>query len=217
MAGQGTRKSRIPLSTAVKKAGNARKPRPSRKEGSVARIKVTIANSRPPVWRRLEVPLSSSFADLHDTLQIAFAWQDYHLHLFDVAGVHIGPLDEEWEEEGIDEEHVRLGQLLGTGDRFTYEYDFGDDWIHHAVVEDILPPDPAATHPRCLGGRRAAPPEDSGGPWGYARMLEILANPDDQDHDEIAEWIGEEWDPEAFDRDAINRELASLERGAGRR
>jgi hypothetical protein len=217
MASQATRKSRsIPLPTAAKKSGKSRMPRPSRKDGSVARIKVTIVNIRPPVWRRLEVPLSSSFGDLHDILQIAFAWQDYHLHLFDVAGVHIGTPDDEWEEEVIDEEQVRLGQLLETGDRFRYEYDFGDDWTHHAVVEDIVPPDPAATHPRCLGGRRAAPPEDSGGPWGYARMLEILADPDDEDHDEIAEWIGQEWDPDAFDRETINRELASLGR-AGRR
>ena len=77
--------------------------------------------------------------------------------------------------------------------------------------------DPDASYPRCTAGRRAAPPEDCGGPWGYARMLEILADPQHEEHGDIAEWIGDDWDPEAFDREEINHKLARVGRKKGER
>jgi len=91
--------------------------------------------------------------------------------------------------------------------RFVYEYDFGDSWEHELVVEQVLPPEPGATVPICLTGKRACPPEDVGGIWSYADFLEALRDPEHAEHEEYTEWIGGEFDPEAFDNEAVNREL----------
>jgi hypothetical protein len=100
-------------------------------------------------------------------------WEDYHLHLFSAGGETYaddrveGPLG----DRPKDEDRARLDKVAPLGARLRYEYDFGDGWEHDIVVEKILPPEPAVTYPRCLTGRRACPPEDCGGPWGYARLL----------------------------------------------
>ena len=84
--------------------------------------------------------------------------------------------------------------------KFIYEYDFGDSWRHEVLVEKILPPDPDARYPIvCLAGKRACPPEDCGGPWSYGRMLGVLADPTDEEHEELMEWFDKDFDPEFFD------------------
>jgi hypothetical protein len=88
-----------------------------------------------------------------------------------------------------------------------YIYDFGDDWVHVLLLEKILPWDPEAELPRCIKGKRACPPEDVGGPYGYADFLEVLADPEHPDHQEMVEWIGGPFDPEAFDMKAVNTAL----------
>jgi len=118
-----------------------------------------------------------------------------------------GPLDN---EDSFDENDYRLSELgLRPKSKFNYEYDFGDSWEHHIVLEKVLPPQPGFV-PVCLKGARACPLEDSGGPWGYADKLAIIADPDHPEHEEIAEWMGTDFDPEAFNLKAINRHLASL-------
>jgi len=77
-------------------------------------------------------------------------------------------------------------------------------------VEDRFQPEERAKYPICLGGERACPPEDCGGPWGYSDFLETLMNPDHKSHDKMLEWVGGGFDPEAFDIEALNKELATL-------
>jgi hypothetical protein len=100
---------------------------------------------------------------------------------------------------------------LSAGSRFTYVYDFGDDWEHDVVVERILPM-PAETgpdrSPRLIGGERAAPPEDAGGPHGYGAMLEGLRDPEHPEHQEYRQWVGSGYDPERFDAWSLDHALA---------
>ena len=81
--------------------------------------------------------------------------------------------------------------------------------VHADDLEKILPAEPDVHYPRCLKGKRACPPEDCGGAWGYSDMLESLADPEHEEYEMYAEWIGEDFDPKEFDLDGIN---AGLER-----
>ena len=105
-------------------------------------------------------------------------------------------------------EDVTLGELIGRKKkfRFDYVYDFGDDWRHEITLERSMEPDETIHYPRCIGGERACPPEDVGGFPGYFRLLEVLENADDPDHDEMREWAGD-WDPEQFDRREADRRI----------
>jgi hypothetical protein len=165
----------------------------------VLRLKVTLEGSKPPIWRRLEVPDDVHLAVLHGILQTAFGWTNAHLHAFEIED-H----DEVRILEGARLRRTKISELLGKpGDRLTYVYDFGDDWRHQIVLEERLPADSGARYPRCTAGRRAGPLEDSGGVPGYDRLLEILADPDHPEYAELAEWAGPV-DPARFDRAAIN-------------
>jgi hypothetical protein len=172
-------------------------------------LKVTLQEIKPPIWRRLAVPSSCTLADLHLILQIAFGWLDYHLHSFTIGKVDYGPHDPEgWTETAS--ERITLGKLgLSRKQKFSYEYDFGDSWVHLILVEDTSELNGPPASPTCLAGKRARPPEDCGGPWQYPELLKALANPGHPEHDESLEWVGGSWDPEAFDLDAVNQALTA--------
>ena len=113
--------------------------------------------------------------------------------------------------EGEDTRKVTLATLVrGEKAKFLYEYDFGDSWDHELLVEKVLPAEAEKRYPVCLTGKRACPPEDCGGIWGYASLLEAIRDPEHPEHDEMVEWVGDEFDPEAFDLDEVNRELHHL-------
>ncbi len=151
-------------------------------------LKVWLLGVKPPVWRRLEVVGGLTLAQLHEIIQVVMGWTDSHLHSVEAGNCSYGEPDPDWGSDLQDERRVRLSQLkLTAGSRSRYTYDFGDDWQHDVLVEQIAVPNPAAiAYPQCSGGRRACPPEDCGGPWGYAELLEVLADPDHQEHKERA-------------------------------
>lgn len=172
------------------------------------RIKVTLQGIEPPVWRRLELSAGSTLDELHDILQAAMGWEDAHMHLFIVGGREYGVTDPELGTTIGDERGAVLSELVHAGERFVYVYDFGDDWGHEIVVEsDVSPRAPAEKLPCCTAGARACPPEDCGGPPGYAMLLEALAHPDAPGNAERLAWLGEEFDPEAFDPESVNKLL----------
>ena len=183
------------------------------KREAILQIKVTLRGIRPPIWRRLEVPASYSFWDVHVAIQDSMGWLDYHLHEFRVVP---GPRRRSL-LIGIPDEDAFVGQrpiqpgwevpilryLSAKGARAEYAYDFGDGWKHIIVVEDVLPRVPGATYPRCVGGRRKCPPEDVGGVWGYEQFLSALADPTHEEHESYLTWVGGSYDPDGFDARAV--------------
>ncbi len=180
---------------------------------TVYQFKVTLRGIKPPIWRRFQVYSDITFYELHQIIQEVMGWYDSHLHAFDVGGLLVTDAEtlvEVW-EDGVDEERVRLKKhLTWEGQKIRYEYDFGDSWEHDVVLEKILAAEPNVHYPLCLKGKRACPPEDCGGIWGYADLLEALADPAHPEHEMYLEWLGEDLDPEAFDLAEINEILQEM-------
>lgn len=180
----------------------------------VMRLKVTLVGSDPPIWRRIETH-NCSLATLHDIIQVAMGWEDYHLHRFQIGQRQYGipdPMDIDFGIRLIDERKVRLSEVIaGAGQRvmFVYEYDFGDGWEHSIKLERTASAEFGIKYPRCTDGKRACPPEDVGGAWGYAEFLEAIADPEHARHEELMEWVGE-FDPEEFSIDDVNRDLRKI-------
>ena len=145
-------------------------------------------------------------------------WENYHLYDFEVGGEHYtdprGMADLDME----DASRVKLGQVAPEGKaKFRYTYDFGDNWQHEVLVEKVVSPEEGQTYPVCIDGKRACPPEDVGGPWGYMEFAEAIRDPEHEQHEEFLEWRGE-FDPEAFDlgRREQATQAAAVARGPSR-
>ena len=193
------------------KSHNRRNPKPSK--AKIYQIKVTLEDSKPPIWRRLLVRSDITLEKLHYILQVAMGWTNSHLHQFIVGGVYIGEPHPDYDDylDMHDERDVTLRQIVaGEGFKFRYEYDFGDSWLHQVLVEKVLPPEPGQQYPLCVKGKRACPPEDVGGVWGYDSFLEAIQNPDHPEHDDYLEWVGDGFDAEEFDLDEVNEILHGL-------
>jgi hypothetical protein len=180
----------------------------------VYQFKITLRGIRPPIWRRILVPGNYTFWDLHVAIQDAMAWSDVHLHAFEVAN----PITGFAEEIGIPDEDFgganqrtiagwkrKIAQYFNEENtKARYVYDFGDDWVHTVKLEKILPSDKDVNYPQCLAGKRACPPEDCGGIWGYEDLLEIISDPEHEQYEETVEWLGDEdFDPDYFDRTEV--------------
>jgi hypothetical protein len=184
-----------------------------RSAGSIYQVKITLNGIKPPIWRRVQIK-DGSLAELHEIIQTCMSWEDYHLHVFAIGGEQFG-LPEQWNEPGGwgepevgDSRKIKLSQLVAQGiKKFRYVYDMGDSWEHTLQIEKTLPAETGVKYPRCTDGKRACPPEDCGGPWGYDDFLEAIQNPEHERHEELLEWIGGDFDPEAFDPDSVNAEL----------
>jgi PHD/YefM family antitoxin component YafN of YafNO toxin-antitoxin module len=180
----------------------------------VYQLKITLKHVRPPIWRRVLVPGSFTLGQLHIVIQVVMdGWCGGHLHEFEIDGVHYSdppPPREDWGVAIVDEAKVKLEQVLGEKSKFLYSYDFGDDWQHEILVEKVLPIDPQVSYPVCIKAKRACPPEDCGGPWGYAELLEILADPTHPEYEERCEWLIADFDAELFDVKRVNNELEGL-------
>jgi len=172
------------------------------KSGAAYRLKVTLTGAKPPIWRRLLVSGDEPLDRVHMILNAAMGWMDMHLHAFEIGGKHYSVPDPDEPHEDEDERRVQLADLrLAVGSSFRYVYDFGDGWIHRIVVEAIEPASEVAT-PICETGRRACPPEDIGGVWGYMDLLKSPAGWPEYGPDGL--------DPEAFDVDEVNAALLRL-------
>ncbi len=180
----------------------------------IYQIKVTLKHTKPPIWRRLLVSSDTTLADLHDIIQIAMGWTDSHLHHFEIEGRYYSVPNPytDFSLEMANARRFKLDKVVrGEGFKFEYLYDFGDNWEHTVLIEKILPFDPTQKLPVCVKGKRACPPEDVGGVWGYEEFLEAIANPEHPNRDMYTQWIeGGVFDAEAFDMEGVNHQLADL-------
>lgn len=182
----------------------------------VYQIKVTLRGIKPPIWRRVLLLDDTPLDGLHTIIQAVMGWYDSHLHQFIANDVFYemarreedGDFSFPFFHERRPETGVPLSSVLSaTGKKIRYEYDFGDGWDHDVLLEKILPLEDGADYPVCTHGRRACPPEDCGGPWGYRQLLETLDDPTDSDHEGMLDWTGGPIDPDEFDLDAVNSAL----------
>lgn len=181
------------------------------KREEVLQFRIALQTVEPEVWRRIQIPSRrATFWSLHCAIQDSFGWLDYHLHEFsapvDGHMARIGIPDEDgWEADVVlPSWQVRLGaSLTRPGQSVLYIYDFGDDWFHTVTFEGTEPREPSRPYPVCLGGARACPPEDCGGPGGYAHFLEAIQDRRHPDHSSLLRWAGGSFDPERFDPNTI--------------
>jgi hypothetical protein len=174
----------------------------------VVSLKITLKGTKPPIWRRVLVPGAFSLGELHNVIQAAMGWYNSHLHVFEVGDRHYG--DRRMVDHVADENRITLNGVMKAGvTRFSYTYDFGDNWEHGIVIEKTQPVVPGVSYPRCAAGKLPCPPEDCGGVRGYRELLEILADPEHPEHQERMEWVDDDaLGPAEFDLDLVNVMLA---------
>ena len=169
--------------------------RPARADVATYRIRVDLKHASPPIWRRLELRSDLTLEAVHAALQAAFGWWDYHLHRFALgtsvygwdAEVFLCPAEvEEGDSSGAPAAEVRLDETLAEpGDVLRYVYDYGDDWELALKLEAVRPREADAPAAVCVGGRRAAPPEDCGGLRHAEDLAEVLPDPAYFDPEEV--------------------------------
>ncbi|MGO9923375.1 MAG: plasmid pRiA4b ORF-3 family protein [Isosphaeraceae bacterium] len=179
----------------------------------IYQLKVTLKGIKPPIWRRFQVR-DCTLDKLHERIQTAMGWTNSHLHHFKIDGALYGDpwlLDENFVEMKYKNSRATmLSKILpksGQRFQFDYEYDFGDSWWHEVLFEGCLRVTPGQRYPLCLEGERACPPEDSGGTSGYRKFLESLADPDDDQFEQCADWIGGVFRPEQFDPEKATKRM----------
>ncbi len=180
---------------------------------SIWQLKVTLRDIRPPIWRRIQVSGDTSLYNLHLIIQDTMGWENYHLYDFEIGETHYGEPAPEWGLETKDASRQKLSQVLpGEKAKLHYVYDMGDNWEHEIVVEKILLAEAEKRYPACIARKRACPPEDCGGIWGYSELLEIIEDPDHAEYEERMNCLGGELNPEAFLLEVINQGLMGTPR-----
>ncbi len=181
---------------------------------NVYQFKITLRGTKPLIWRRIQVPESYTFYDLHVAIQDAMGWLDYHLHMFEIKdketrGGYIrieSPFAEpDFEEEGtmLTTEVPVKSFFIRPRDKALYTYDYGDGWQHDVVLEKIAPRESRKAYPACLAGELACPPEDCGGIYGYYQCIKAIENKDNSDG--LLTWLGR-WKPDRFDPQRVRFE-----------
>ncbi len=177
----------------------------------VLQVRITLAGvDDPPVWRRVLIPAGYTLDRVHAIIQAAMGWEESHLHMFRIASRDYGPAYLDAELETLDETQYRIGDLMRVRSRAGYEYDLGDGWDHELAVEASVVADAATVYPACTGGQGACPPEDCGGPGGFADLKDLLAGPPGPEREEMLDWLGGDYDPARFDLAAASAKAASV-------
>ena len=180
---------------------------------AVYELRVKLLDVAPEVWRRVLVPRDITLENLHLVVQRAMGWDNEHLHEFQIGRKrysrpnpnHLG-----LGEPPVNESIVRLNGVAKPNAKFRYQYDFGDEWIHEVAIEREIQSESNERKAICTEGENSCPPEDCGGAYGYANMLEILRDTQHEEYSHMREWLGEEFDPRNFDMQLANHGLAAL-------
>jgi hypothetical protein len=184
-------------------------------ENSIYQLKLTLRYVKPPIWRRVQVSKETTLPQLHEIIQVAMGWSNYHMHEFIIHKQSYGKPEPNLELYGRNEAGIRLDQIFSSEkQRFTYQYDFGDGWMHEILFERALKPEKGTRYPLCVAGARRCPREDCGGASGYMTILYAANHPDeplDPEDQERVEWFGG-FDPDYFNLEGINDGLRALRR-----
>ncbi|GFT88376.1 uncharacterized protein y4hQ [Trichonephila clavipes] len=191
-------------------------------DSQVYQFKISLHQIKPYIWRRIQVPASYTFRQLHFAIQDSMGWksglQDYHLHTFTFRYFGSKCVTEVGPPAGrsfgsffprnrvIPEKKAKIAQYFKVGRKAVYTYDFGDDWDHDVVLEKILPAVEGCTYPRCIKGKRACPPEDCGGYEGYNEHIAIIRDSNHPEYEKHCEWVTNQnasLNPEKFDPAAV--------------
>lgn len=201
---------------------DADKKQKGQERKQVYQIKVTLKEIKPAIWRRLLIPSNITFNKLHKIIQAAFGWQDYHLFNFDFKDTVVcipdpdyGPGELYGDVVELNAKREKIDRLLLDRRRCVYTYDFGDNWEHEIVLEDVIAAEEGTKYPVCIEGARHRPPEDVGGVPGYENFLKIINDPKHPEHDNYLLWAkkdtgGRKFDPEYFYINEINKVLVKI-------
>lgn len=178
-------------------------------------IKVTIKNTHPPVWRRLQIPAGITFHELNAIIQLAFNWSGYHLYSFEIGNLLIEIPDDifdDFDYKVINSKRTKVDKYFDEIEKLEYTYDFGDNWIHNIQIENVAESEEKLKNPVCLKAKMASLPEDCGGPWGYEDLLDVINNPKDERYQDMKDWLEQGYsvwydDRTYVDLNRINREL----------
>ena len=179
---------------------------------AIARLKIILNDVEPTVLRRIEVPLALQLDRLHLTIQAAMGWTNSHLYKIRAGDFGWGVPDPDWGGGLRDARKAKLLDVLeevGTKS-LCYLYDFGDGWEHTIKVEQLIDSEPGAVYPPLIEGSVRCPPEDIGGPWGYAELLAAIDNPDHERHADLNDWIETNFDPRNAHAEALAGEIHEL-------
>lgn len=172
---------------------------------TIARLRITLSDTDPVIWRTIDMPIEASLKMVHDIIQAAMGWQDYHLWEFEAEDRRYGLPDPERPDETLSAaKNVKLTTLIDRGVRqVDYTYDMGDNWHHTVVIEATEPGKPDTKYPRYIDGARRGPPEDCGGTPGFENFLDAISNSKHPDHAELTEWYanshGGKYQPSTID------------------
>ena len=186
----------------------------SKRQPPICQLRISLMDIEPEIWRSVQVSSDTTLETLHRIIQRVMGWDDYHLHQFKIGEKRYGVPPREGPMFGPpikDESGARLRQVISNeGDSFVYEYDFGDSWKHRVEVEEIFQPEEDKEYTICVDGHRACPPEDCGGSFGYARILQYFEDPDSVELGEPWNMVVQEFDPDEFDLERANMMLEFL-------
>jgi hypothetical protein len=187
-----------------------------KRNDKIFQLKISLNGIRPLIWRRILIPSTATFWDLHIAIQNVFGWFDCHLHQFLIRGklrsdqwqyIHLSWQDD-WggDDSFLDERKIKLNEWFGKKIKsLVYEYVFGDSWEHTITLEKQLPHE-QVKYPMLVAGKRACPPEDCGSIPGYEHFCEVMKKKSSDEYKELSEWYGGDYDPEKFDPEEVEFE-----------
>lgn len=181
---------------------------------TIARLRISLDDVEPLIWRTVDMPVTATLKMLHDVIQAAMGWQDYHLWQFEAGDRLYGIPDPDWPDRNLAAaKNVRLGALIDRGIRnLTYTYDMGDDWRHTVTIEDVGSGDLSKQYPSFVAGERRCPPEDVGGFPGFELFLDAMADPAHEDYEHLRQWHGGPFDLDHIDEPKAKRAVAAIAR-----
>ncbi len=183
---------------------------------TIARTRIELQELDPKIWRRVDMPISSTLMVLREVIQGAIGWTNTHLFEFKVGGRRYGEPAPEYDNAGIKVYHTKymhLKTILERGvKRFSYVYDFGDNWRHDIIIEDVRQGAADIEYPSFVDGERRCPPEDVGSTWGFMNFLEAALDPTHEKHEKMLAWYGKPFDVNEIDEFRVRRRLMMIAR-----